>query len=136
MVKGTTNPITDAEFLLCCLESIMDPKIDFSIVSKATGYSTDGGARSRFKSIKATVKSCIREHQKGSKKEETVSNATADDTPKGAETRRKKKVRFTDPEEGVKSEPSTKSANSDEQKRVTRSTTVARGSNKDGKKAA
>ncbi|KAJ6261298.1 hypothetical protein Dda_3967 [Drechslerella dactyloides] len=59
MVKGAVNTVADDEFLLCCIEASQDMNIDFSIVSKATGYATDWGARARLRKIKAKVRSLI-----------------------------------------------------------------------------
>ncbi|KAF3907910.1 hypothetical protein ABW21_db0202709 [Orbilia brochopaga] len=59
MVKGAANPLTDEEFLLCCLDASPNINIDFSIVSKATGYATDGAARARLRKIRAKSKSLV-----------------------------------------------------------------------------
>ncbi|KAF3917839.1 hypothetical protein ABW20_dc0105672 [Dactylellina cionopaga] len=122
MAKGATNLATDAEFLLCCLDAIKDsllssiqPNIDFSIVSKATGYATDGGARTRLRNIKLN-----------NKPKKKVEQATTESS--GVKTRGKKKVKIIDPkdnedQEPVKSEVS-KPKDSEKSKMVTRSTTA------------
>ncbi|KAF3909554.1 hypothetical protein AA313_de0205141 [Arthrobotrys entomopaga] len=91
MGKGEPNPVTDLEFLLCCLEAATEINIDFSIVSKATGYRHDASARTRLRNIKTTTRSYVKEYQTLNSKHDGHHEGAGASISEGPETRSKKK---------------------------------------------
>ncbi|KAK6538919.1 hypothetical protein TWF694_010473 [Orbilia ellipsospora] len=130
MGKGESNPVTDVEFLQCCLEAAAEVNIDYSLVSKATGYAHGASARTRLRKIRTATKSCVKEYQTSNK-----DGHEAASTSEGPETRsKKKKSKLGDDGKDSPRKLKTEKGSHEEEKRVTRSkTSTARSGAKDGK---
>ncbi|KAF3092353.1 hypothetical protein TWF102_008436 [Orbilia oligospora] len=92
--------LSDSEFLLCCIDSISNGKIDYAAVAKAANYANDGRARARLSRInsKHGTRPVIskKEEEKTVEKQAKVETAPKDPSKEPSTKTHTKRVGFAE----------------------------------------
>ncbi|KAK6512227.1 hypothetical protein TWF481_001118 [Arthrobotrys musiformis] len=95
------QPLSDSEFLLCCIDAISNGEIDYTAVAKAANYANDSRARARLSRINAKHGTRPRaftseEEGKGATEDPTEAKNASIKGKDAATEVGKQKVRFAD----------------------------------------